>query len=162
MRFGHVTIDDCREKFKSYLVKHNLRMTGQRMAIFEAVFKETSHFTAEELLDKAREIDRTVSRATVYRSLPILVEGHLVREVDIGSSTMYYMPNTEEDPHKAQVICNDCQKIFEISAPFLQWYGNSVSGKLGLTPISQRLQVTASCEELKATGVCKKGNEVPE
>ena len=43
-------------------------MTGQRMAIFEAVFKESSHFTAEELLDKARLIDRTVSRATVYRT----------------------------------------------------------------------------------------------
>lgn len=155
-----VTIEDCREKFKSFLIKHNLRMTGQRMAIFEAVFKATSHFTAEELLDSAREIDRTVSRATVYRSLPILVESNLVREVDIGSSTMYYMPNTEEDPHKAQVICSDCQKIFEISAPFLQWYGSSVSSKLGLTPVSQRLQVTAACEELKASGVCTKGNEI--
>ncbi len=158
LRFPEVTIDDCREKFKSYLVKHNLRMTGQRMAIFEAVFRESSHFTAEELLDKAREIDRTVSRATVYRSLPILVEGNLVREVDIGTSTMYYMPNAEQDPHKAQVICNDCQKIFEISAPFLQWYGSSVSSRLGLTPVSQRLQVTATCEELRATGVCSKGH----
>lgn len=160
LRLARVTIDDCREKFKSFLVKHNLRMTGQRIAIFEAVFKEKSHFTAEELLDKAREIDRTVSRATVYRSLPILVECNLVREVDIGTSTMYYMPNTEEDPHKAQVICSDCQKIFEISAPFLQWYGNSVSSKLGLTPVNQRLQVTATCEELRETGTCAKGNEI--
>ncbi|MCH6255890.1 transcriptional repressor [Puniceicoccaceae bacterium K14] len=126
------------------------------MAIFEAVFKETSHFTAEELLDKAREIDRTVSRATVYRTLPIFVESNLVREVDIGTNMKYYMPNAEENPHKAQVICNDCQKIFEIPAPFMEWYGNTVSSKLGLSPIGQRLQVTAQCEELKASGVCTK------
>jgi Fur family transcriptional regulator, ferric uptake regulator len=100
------------------------------MAIFEAVFKESSHFTAEELLDKARSIDRTVSRATVYRTLPILVESSLVREVDIGTNLKYYMPNKEQDPHKAQVICNDCQKIFEIPAPFMEWYASTVSSKL--------------------------------
>lgn len=151
-----MTIEECRDRFRSFLVKHNLRMTGQRMAIFEAVFKESSHFTAEELLDKARAIDRTVSRATVYRTLPILVESNLVREVDIGTNLKYYMPNKEQDAPQAQVICNDCQKIFEIPAPFMEWYGNTVSSKLGLTPISQRLQVTASCEELQATGVCSK------
>ena len=134
-------------------------MTGQRMAIFEAVFKETTHFTAEELLEKARKIDRTVSRATVYRTLPILVESALVREVDIGSNFKYYMPNLEENAHKAQVICNDCQKIFEISAPFMEWYGSTVSQNLGLTPISQRLQVTAKCEEFQKTGVCPKSKE---
>ncbi len=157
-----MTIEECRDRFRSYLVKHNLRMTGQRMAIFEAVFKESSHFTAEELLDKARSIDRTVSRATVYRTLPILVESSLVREVDIGTNLMYYMPNKEQDVHKAQVICNDCQKIFEIPAPFMEWYGSTVSSKLGLTPISQRLQVTASCEEWQATGVCSKSKNEPQ
>ena len=131
-------------------------MTGQRMAIFEAVFKESSHFTAEELLDKARLIDRTVSRATVYRTLPILVESSLAREVDIGTNLKYYMPNREQGAQKAQVICNDCQKIFEIPAPFMEWYGNTVSANLGLTPISQRLQVTASCEGLQEKGFCSK------
>lgn len=151
-----MTIDECRDKFRSFLAKHNLRMTGQRMAIFEAVFKEASHFTAEELLEKARIIDRTVSRATVYRTLPILVESGLAREVDIGTNLKYYMPNTEQDAHKAQVICNDCQRIFEISAPFMEWYSSSVSQKLGLTPISQRLQVTAQCEEMRRTGKCSR------
>lgn len=156
LRLPFVTIEDCRERFRTFLVKHNLRMTGQRMAIFEAVFKESSHFTAEELLNKARLIDRTVSRATVYRTLPILVESSLVREVDIGTNLKYYMPNREQGAQKAQVICNDCQKIFEIPAPFMEWYGNTVSANLGLTPISQRLQVTASCEELQEKGFCSK------
>ena len=126
------------------------------MAIFEAVFKESSHFTAEELLDKARLIDRTVSRATVYRTLPILVERSLVREVDIGTNLKYYMPNKEQESHQAQVICNDCQKIFEIPAPFMEWYGSTVSARLCLTPISQRLQVTASCQEFQSEGYCSK------
>lgn len=134
-------------------------MTGQRMAIFDAVFNESTHFTAEELLDKARKIDRTVSRATVYRTLPILVESNLVREVDIGTNLKYYLPNNEGSEHRAQVICNDCQKIFEIAAPFMEWYSNTVSSKLGLSPVSQRLQVNAQCEEYQRTGACQRGEE---
>jgi Fur family ferric uptake transcriptional regulator len=53
------------------------------------------------------------------------------------------------------VICVDCDKIFEISAPFMSWYGSTVSSKLGLTPVSQRLQVSATCDTLKAAGACK-------
>ena len=54
----------------------------------------------------------------------------------------------------AQVVCLDCDRIFEIGAPFMSWYGNSVSSKLGLTPVSQRLQVSARCDALRDTGTC--------
>ncbi|HAT60434.1 MAG TPA: transcriptional repressor [Opitutae bacterium] len=95
-------------------------MTGQGLAIFKTVFKESSHFTAEKLLNKARLIDRTVSRASVYRIFPILSESSLVRQVDIGTNLKYYMPNREQGAQVAQVTCNDCQKIFEIPAPFME------------------------------------------
>jgi len=152
--FG-VSNDAAREKFKVYLASKGLRMTNQRLAIFEAAFARKEHFTAEELLDHARAIDDSVSRATVYRTLPIMTESALLREVDIGTNLKYYLPNTSNNAQVAQVICVDCDKIFEISAPFMEWYGSTVSTKLGLTPISQRLQVSAHCDVLKKTGVCK-------
>jgi len=148
----------AREKFKSHLATKGLRVTNQRLAIFEAAFAQTDHFTAEELLDHARAIDDSVSRATVYRTLPIMIESALLREVDIGKNLKYYLPNPDNNAQVAQVICLDCDKIFEINAPFMEWYGNSVSSKLGLTPVSQRLQVTAHCITLKQTGVCKHRN----
>ncbi len=150
-----VSNDAAREKFKVYLANKGLRMTNQRLAIFEAAFAREEHFTAEELLDHARAIDDSVSRATVYRTLPIMTESALLREVDIGTNLKYYLPNTSNNAQVAQVICVDCNKIFEISAPFMEWYGSTVSTKLGLTPVSQRLQVSAHCDVLKQTGVCK-------
>jgi len=74
-----LAIEDWRERFRTFSVKINLRMTGQGLAIFKTVFKESSHFTAEKLLNKAQLIDRTVCRASVYRILPILSESSLVR-----------------------------------------------------------------------------------
>ena len=42
---------------------------------------------------------------------------------------------------QAQVICVDCEKIFEIDAPFMEWYGQTVASKLGLEVVDQRLQM---------------------
>lgn len=144
----------ARTQYQTHLGSKGLRVTNQRLAIFEAAFAQKEHFTAEELLVFARAIDDSVSRATVYRTLPIMTESNLLREVDIGKNLKYYLPISSNNTQVAQVICTDCDKIFEISAPFMEWYGTTVSSKLGLTPTSQRLQVSATCNELKTAGVC--------
>jgi Fe2+ or Zn2+ uptake regulation protein len=149
-----VTTSAAREKFKEFLVKRGLRVTNQRLAIFDAAFAQKEHFTAEQLLEHARAIDDSVSRATVYRTLPIMTESALLREVDIGTGEKFYLPNSENNAQVAQVVCLDCDKIFEISAPFMEWYGTTVSSKLGLTPVSQRLQVSAHCNAFRQTGAC--------
>lgn len=147
-------LNASRDKFRKFLTQKGLRVTNQRLAIFDAAFAQKEHFTAEQLLDYARAIDDSVSRATVYRTLPIMTESALLREVDIGSGEKFYYPNSGGTTQVAQVVCLDCDKIFEISAPFMEWYGSTVSSKLGLTPVSQRLQVSAHCDTLRLTGTC--------
>jgi len=150
-----VSMPAARETFRKFLTQKGLRATNQRLAIFDAAFAQAEHFTAEQLLDYARAIDDSVSRATVYRTLPIMTESALLREVDIGSGEKFYRPNREGATSQvAQVVCTDCDKIFEISAPFMQWYGSTVSSKLGLTPVTQRLQVSAHCDVFRQTGTC--------
>jgi Fe2+ or Zn2+ uptake regulation protein len=149
-----VSIPSARETFRTYLEKKGLRVTCQRLAIFDAAFARKEHFTAEQLLEYARSIDDSVSRATVYRTLPIMTQSALLREIDIGSGEKFYMPNLAQNTQIAQVVCIDCDRIFEISAPFMEWYGSTVSSKLGLSPISQRLQVSARCNTLRDTGTC--------
>lgn len=141
-------IANLRTTFQNYLVKKGLRVTSQRMAIFEATFENTNYFTAEELLDRAKRIDDSVSRATVYRTLPILTESNIVREVDVGKDYKFYLPNLENKVFTAQIICSDCDKIFEIDAPFMEWYSATVAEKLGLEAQTNRLQVTAKCIRL--------------
>jgi Fur family ferric uptake transcriptional regulator len=149
-----VSDDIPREKFQAYLAGKGLRVTNQRLAILDAAFAQKEHFTAEQLLDHARAIDDSVSRATVYRTLPLMTESSILREVDIGSGEKYYLPAAKGNTQVAQVVCVDCDKIFEISAPFMEWYGSTVSLKLGLKPISQRLQVSAHCIAYRQSGRC--------
>jgi len=151
------TSEDAQETFKEFLTSKGLRVTNQRLAIFDAAYANADHFTAEDLLVRAREIDDSVSRATVYRALPILTESNLVREVDVGRDYKFYMANRNATTFQAQVICTDCDKIFEIDAPFMEWYGKTVADKLALEVDSQRLQVSATCTALRETGICERG-----
>lgn len=148
-------LEKSREKFRNFLTGKGLRVTNQRMAIFDASFSHPDHFTAEELLETARSIDRSVSRATVYRSLPILTESGLVREIDVGRDYKFYLANKGNRTEQAQVVCLDCERIFEIDAPFMEWYANSVAHKVGLEPETIRLQVHCRCAKLKANGQCE-------
>jgi len=153
------TTSETRETFKDFLSSKGLRVTNQRLAIFDAAYEHPDHFTAEDLLERSRDIDDSVSRATVYRALPILTESGLIREVDVGRDYKFYMANRNATTFQAQVICLDCDKIFEIDAPFMEWYGKTVADKLSLNVESQRLQVTAHCEELIASGLCKRSGK---
>lgn len=140
---GQDSLDSACETFKSYLAKKGLRVTSQRLAIFEAAFNQGEHFTAEELLTKARAIDRSVSRATIYRTLPILTESDLVREIDVGRDYKFYLACHGKKIDQAQVVDIESDKIYEIDAPFLEWYARSIAERIGLEAVSQRLQVQA-------------------
>jgi len=118
-------------------------VTSQRLAIFQAAFNHKDHFTAEELLEHARRIDRSVSRATIYRTLPILTESQLVREIDVGRDYKFYLACHGKSIDQAQVVDIESDKIYEIDAPFLEWYARSIAEKIGLEAVSQRLQVQA-------------------
>jgi Fur family ferric uptake transcriptional regulator len=106
----------ARQRFVDFLAQKNLRLTGQRQAIIETVFSTEQHFTAEQLLEWSRRRDKSVSRATVYRTLPLLTESGLVREMDFGKEHKFYDPNYAEHPRHNHIICQDCGKIVEFES----------------------------------------------
>jgi len=143
-------------KFMEFLAQKNFRFTSQRQTIIDTVFSTVKHFTAEQLLEWSRVKDRSVSRATVYRTLPLLTESGLVREMDFGKDYKFYDPNYAEHPNHNHIICQDCEKIVEFESEKIDELENEISHKLGFAVRSQRLQITASCEELKRLGTCTK------
>ncbi len=145
-----------KQRFRDFLAQKNLRLTSQRQAIIETVFGTHQHFTADQLLEWSRRRDGSVSRATVYRTLPLLTESGLVREMDFGKDHKFYDPNYAEHPHHNHIVCSDCEKIMEFDSKKIEQIENEITHKLGFSVKSHRLQITATCEELKLSGACKK------
>jgi Fur family ferric uptake transcriptional regulator len=146
----------AKQRFISFLATKSLRLTSQRVAIIDTVFNTEEHFTAEQLLEWSRARDRSVSRATVYRTLPLLTESGLVREMDFGKNYKFYDPNYAEHPNHSHIICQDCEKIVEFESDKIAKIEHEITHQLGFSVKTQRLQITASCEELKRRGTCKK------
>jgi len=146
----------ARQRFLEFLAQKNLRLTAPRQAIIESVFSTEKHFTADELLKWARRRDKSVSRATVYRTLPLLTESGLVREMDFGKNHTYYDPNYAAHPHHNHIICQDCGKIVEFESAKIERLENEISRRLGFAVRAHRLQITATCEEFKQLGACSK------
>jgi len=146
---------EAKRRFMDFLAKKNLRITSQRQAIVDTVFSTDQHFTAEQLLEWSRLKDKSVSRATVYRTLPLLTESGLVHEMDFGKDYKFYDPNYADHPNHNHLICQDCEKIVEFESDKIEEIESQISHKLGFSMKSQRLQISASCDELKRLGACK-------
>lgn len=146
----------AKERFREFLERKHLRLTAQRRAIIDTVFSTEEHFTADQLLEWSRKRDKSVSRATVYRTLPLLTESGLVREMDFGKDHRFYDPNYAEHPRHNHIICQDCEKIVEFESSKIEQLENEISHRLGFSVNTHRLQITASCEEFKKLGACTK------
>jgi Fur family transcriptional regulator, ferric uptake regulator len=146
----------AQERFLAFLARKKMRLTGPRRAIIETVFGTEQHFTAEELLKWARRRDKSVSRATVYRTLPLLTESGLVREMDFGKDYKYYDPNYAEHPQHHHIICQDCGRIVEFESQKIAQLEDEISRRLGFAMKAHRLQITATCEEFRKLGACSK------
>ena len=147
----------AKQKFMKFLGTRKLRITSQRQTIIDTVFSTEEHFTADQLLEWSRQRDKSVSRATIYRTLPLLTASGLVREMDFGKDHKYYDPNYADHPNHNHIICQDCDKIVEFESEKIAQIENEITQRLGFSVKTQRLQITASCEELKRRGTCHKG-----
>jgi Fur family ferric uptake transcriptional regulator len=143
-----------RDRIYEFLASKGLRKTVQRDAIIEAAFTTTEHYTAEDLLTMARKIEPSVSRATVYRTLPLLVDCGVLKEMDFGKDYKFYDPNYIDHPAHNHLICVDCNKIVEFEDRNIETLENCISKRLGFSPSNKIVRIEGTCDELKAKGVC--------
>ncbi|MEM6823380.1 MAG: transcriptional repressor [Verrucomicrobiota bacterium] len=145
---------DIKEKIIAYMESNGLRITNQRRAIIDAAFSTQDHYTAEELLERAKKVDASVSRATIYRTLPVLVQTGLLRELDLGKDQSYYDPNYAKHPNHNHIICTDCGKIVEFEDHCLDVRESILVKNLGFLPGNVQLRIEGSCEQWKKSGSC--------
>ncbi len=155
-------LDQVRESVQQFLAGKGLRRTVQREAIIDAAFSTKEHFSAEELLKMARKIETSVSRATVYRTLPLLVQSGLLRELNLGGDMKVYDPNFVEHPTHNHLICVDCNKIIEFEDTNMELLENCITRRLGFSPANKMVKIEAHCDELRTKGSCQKHKVVVE
>ena len=94
------------------LKSEGLRYTEQRKAIWEEIRNSNEHRDAEDIYLKLKSNGVRVSRATVYRTIDVLVKNRLVRKMDVGEGRSLFEPRLD-DNHHDHMICIDTGNIIE-------------------------------------------------
>jgi Fur family ferric uptake transcriptional regulator len=131
-------------RFRQFLAGRGLRMTRERLAILAAVLDTHDHFDVENLYLKLRTRERRVSRATVYRTLHLLVECGLVDRARFGTDAFSYEQIRGRDHHD-HMVCNDCGRVIEFVSREIEQLQEAACEEHDFLPESHRLTVFGRC-----------------
>lgn len=134
---------------RAYLKNHGLRSTEARRRILDAVFDDGGHFTAEDLLDRLRARGDRVSRASVYRTLGLLVEGGFVETREFHRGQMMYEAVLGRHHHD-HLICTGCGAIVEFENDEIEALQEKVARSHGFRLDSHSLRLFGRCRTCAA------------
>ena len=132
--------------FVQYLRDNNLKVTKERLMLLEELFNSTGHLDADSLLFQLRNQGKRVSRATIYRTLDLLVQCGLARKSRLGREHYVYERVTPGKRHD-HMVCTGCGRIIEFYDADLDERQRQVCLEHNFRPSFYSLQIQGLCAE---------------
>jgi Fur family transcriptional regulator, ferric uptake regulator len=143
--------------FRRYLKDQGLPFTRQREVVAQVVFASAGHLSVEDIEGCLREAGHRTGKATIYRTLDLLVRSRLVVEHDFGEGFKRYEYRLSREPVHEHLICLECSKVIEFESWEVQDVQARITQRHGFKPTRHRLEIYGLCRECQAAGV-----ELPE
>ncbi len=134
------------EILTNHLAGHGLRLTKQRELILHHMLSTREHGSTEDIYQILRK--RGVGRATVFRTVKLLEECHLISQVAGVDGTSRYEA-TFERPHHDHLVCVDCGNFQEVRWPAVERIQSRICRELGFTPLWHRHEIFGRCSNCK-------------
>jgi Fur family transcriptional regulator, ferric uptake regulator len=143
-------ITEALERFEEFLRKKELRLTDARAAIVEAALARSGHYPIDDLIAdlKARGIEG--SKATVYRTLPLLAEAGILQPAIVAGDTRRYETTYGRDHHD-HLICGRCGKVVEFGSEPLEVLQRELAGRHGFRLETHHHELVGTCPECLAS-----------
>ena len=133
-------------RLQAHLAERGIRMTQQRRAILMVMETASKHLDASQILRKAKRIDASVDRSTVYRTLRLLKRQGLIDELDlmhINGEGHYYERKLERD--HIHMACLRCGKITEFVSDSFEKLKQQVEKDCRFRVVVSRLEIGGYC-----------------
>ncbi len=136
------------DRLEKLCAEKGLRMTEQRRTIARVLSVADDHPDAEELHRRANEVDKTISLATVYRTVKLFEEASIIESHDFGDGRARY--EEVPDEHHDHLIDIKSGQVIEFHNKEIERLQIEIAEKLGYRLVDHRL-------ELYAVPIDKKG-----
>ena len=140
------TPDRAEDRLREYLNSRGLRMTPERLLVLQGVLSREGHFDAEELLRHLQQQDKTVSRATLYRTLEHLTDAGLVIRHHFREGHALFEHAHERKDHD-HMVCDRCGKVFEFLSDPLHKLQHEICEAHGFRETRHVHQIFGICRE---------------
>lgn len=141
-------------RFEEFLRQKDLRVTEQRREVLLLAWSTHDHFTAEEMYSWVRKKGGQASRATVYRTLGLLVEGGFLSALERGQGQILY-EHILGHQHHDHMICLSCGKIIEFRNAEIERLQEEECARSGFLMVHHSLTLEGYC------GTCRQRGAVP-
>lgn len=122
------------------------RVTPSRRAVIAAILQQSAHFSVDELLRRCR---RGAGRATVFRTLRLLVEMGDVCRVLLEDGTMHY--RVSQRGHHHHLVCTACGKVEDLDQCAITDTMRELAQSTGYDIEGHWLELYGRCAECRAT-----------
>ncbi len=143
-------LDEAEQVFTRYLRRHRIKYTKPRRAILRAALQHRDHFEAEQLLAQLSQSGEKVAKATIYRTLPLLVDCGVLRQVRFSDTQAHYEHALGADPHD-HMICRRCGRIIEFSSLRVEQLRAELARESHFHDLTHRFQIWGLCSACTAS-----------
>jgi Fur family ferric uptake transcriptional regulator len=142
------TMTEEQEVFLQHIQKKGLKRTAQRDLILDMFLRTEAHLSSEDLYRLIQKEDATIGQTTVYRTLKLLTEAGLAREVRFGDGITHYEHNYKHDHHD-HMICSECGRIIEFFSAELEAIQDAMAAKHRFQVTQHLLRIIGICAECR-------------
>jgi len=143
------------EVLLKHIQKRGLKRTAQRDLILDIFLRTEAHLSSEDLYRLVQKDDPSIGQTTVYRTLKLLTEAGLAREVRFGDGRTHYEHNYKHQHHD-HMICSECGRIIEFFSAELEAIQDAMAAKHRFEVTQHLLRIIGVCAEcrraMKAAG----------
>lgn len=143
-----MTENELYRMFENYLASKHLKHSQPRWEIMDTFLKADRHLTAEELYHLVKKKNSGVGSATVYRTLKLMCESGLCRELKFGDGSTRY-ERLQGKAHHDHLICTHCGSFVEVFDPEIESLQEKLFKLHGYHPQWHRLELYGICKDCR-------------
>jgi Fur family peroxide stress response transcriptional regulator len=142
-------LEQSKKFFREKCAEHNLKITPQRVAIYDEILKDKDHPSADVIYKRVRKTLQNISFDTVYRTLLSFSEIGIVNLVEGYGKKMRFEPNLHSHHH---FICMKCHAIIDFHNDAYNSIEVPDELKKQFQVLSKRVVLEGICKECSKKG----------
>jgi Fur family ferric uptake transcriptional regulator len=134
-----------KREFDTFISGKGLKLTKEPQEIVSEILCINGHFAPDELFVRLRGRGSKVSRASIYRTIPLLVESGMIEEVERVDKHAHY-ERVSRNSHHDHMICTRCGRVIEFYSKNLESLQERLCRQENFRGVRHCLEIMGFCE----------------